>query len=100
VIAAWDYVYKTIASTWVKTTKDGKDFPMGMGYHTRGNPELCLLAARAKGVRPADNSAARPLWKNATRSRRYQGSILELPTDMNFRAVGRRPQKESPKWQL
>jgi hypothetical protein len=23
---------------------------MGMGYHTRGNPQLCLLAARGKGV--------------------------------------------------
>jgi N6-adenosine-specific RNA methylase IME4 len=46
VIPAWDYVYKTIAFTWVKTTKDGKSFPMGMGYHTRGNP----LAARGKGV--------------------------------------------------
>ena len=50
VIAGWGYVYKTIAFTWVKTTKDGKGFPMGMGYHTRGNPELCLLAARGKGV--------------------------------------------------
>jgi N6-adenosine-specific RNA methylase IME4 len=50
VIAAWGSVYKTIAFTWVKTTKDGKGFPMGMGYHTRANPELCLLAARGKGV--------------------------------------------------
>ena len=50
VIAAWNYVYKPIAFTWVKTTKDGKAFPMGMSYYTRGNPELCLLAARGKGV--------------------------------------------------
>jgi N6-adenosine-specific RNA methylase IME4 len=50
VIAAWGHVYKTIAFTWVKPTKDGKGFPMGMGYHTRGNPELFLLATRGKGV--------------------------------------------------
>jgi N6-adenosine-specific RNA methylase IME4 len=34
VIAARGYVYKTIAFTGVKTTKDGKGFPMGMGYRT------------------------------------------------------------------
>jgi N6-adenosine-specific RNA methylase IME4 len=35
VIPAWDFVYKTVAFTWVKSTKDGKGFPMGMGYHTQ-----------------------------------------------------------------
>ena len=49
-IPTWGYRYKSVAFTWVKTTKDGRGFPMGMGYHTRGNPELCLLAARGKGV--------------------------------------------------
>jgi N6-adenosine-specific RNA methylase IME4 len=46
VIAAWGFVYKTVAFTWVKTTKDGTSFPIGCGFWTRANPELCLLATR------------------------------------------------------
>jgi N6-adenosine-specific RNA methylase IME4 len=46
VIAACGFVYKTVAFTWVKTTKDGTGFPIGCGYWTRANPELCLLATR------------------------------------------------------
>jgi N6-adenosine-specific RNA methylase IME4 len=46
VIAAWGFVYKTVAFTWVKTTKDETSFPIGCGYWTRANPELCLLATR------------------------------------------------------
>jgi len=28
----------------------------GLGYHTRGNPEICLLASRGRGLRRVDNS--------------------------------------------
>jgi N6-adenosine-specific RNA methylase IME4 len=51
VIAAWGFVYKTVAFTWVKTTKDGTRFPIGCGYWTRANPELCLLATRGRPQR-------------------------------------------------
>lgn len=43
VIRAWGFTYKTVAFTWVKKRKNGK-FHLGLGYWTRGNPELCLLA--------------------------------------------------------
>lgn len=49
VIKAWGFKYKTCAFTWVKTNKDGSIY-MGMGRHTRGNAEVCLLATRGKGV--------------------------------------------------
>ncbi len=49
VIKAWGFKYKTCAFTWVKTNKDGSVY-MGMGRHTRGNAEICLLATRGKGV--------------------------------------------------
>jgi N6-adenosine-specific RNA methylase IME4 len=51
VIAAWGFVYKTVAFTWVKTTKDGAGFPIGCGFWTRANPELCLLATRGRPQR-------------------------------------------------
>ena len=51
VLAAWGFVYKTVAFTWVKTTRDGTPFPIGCGYWTRANPELCLLGTRGRPQR-------------------------------------------------
>lgn len=48
VINAWGFTYKAIAFTWVKTCKSGFGFPIGCGYWTRANPEICLLATRGK----------------------------------------------------
>lgn len=45
VIRAWGFKYKTVAFTWVKANNDGKPWT-GMGYWTRANPEMCLLATR------------------------------------------------------
>ena len=56
VIEAWGFTYKTCAFCWVK----GKSLPlfpddfkdkMGMGYWTRANSEVCLLATRGKPKR-------------------------------------------------
>jgi site-specific DNA-methyltransferase (adenine-specific) len=56
VIAAWDFEYKTCVFTWVKLNKGGSGFKFGLGYHSRGNCELCLLATRGKGLRRVDNA--------------------------------------------
>ena len=45
VIKAWGFRCKTAAFVWVKQNKDLTDW-MGLGYWTRGNPEVCLLATR------------------------------------------------------
>jgi site-specific DNA-methyltransferase (adenine-specific) len=46
VIAAWGFTYKTTAFTWVKTNPSGRGFALGLGYWTRANPEICLLATK------------------------------------------------------
>lgn len=46
----WGFEYKTVAFTWVKKTKHGKDH-MGMGYWTRQSPEMCLLFTKGKPKR-------------------------------------------------
>lgn len=51
VIKAWGFTYKTCAFTWVKTTKDGERPAMGMGYWTRANAEVCLLATKGSPTR-------------------------------------------------
>lgn len=60
---AWGFEYKTVAFVWAKmrretSTRGGqfedwqhKQFPMGTGYWTRANPEICLLFTRGKPKR-------------------------------------------------
>lgn len=49
VISAWGFKFKTNGFVWVKTTKSGSD-AFGLGRHTRGNTEPCLLATRGRGL--------------------------------------------------
>jgi len=48
VIKAWGFKYKTCFVNWVKTTKQGDRPAFGVGYYTRSNAELCLVAVRGK----------------------------------------------------
>ena len=51
VIDAWGFKYKTVGFTWAKTNKKTLGFFTGLGYWTRGNPEMCLLATKGKPKR-------------------------------------------------
>jgi len=48
-IEAWGFRYSTVAFTWAKTLRSGRDgWHMGTGYWTRSNPEMCLLGVRGR----------------------------------------------------
>jgi N6-adenosine-specific RNA methylase IME4 len=51
VIKAWGFEFKTCAFVWVKQTKDEERFATGMGYWTRANAEICLLATKGSPAR-------------------------------------------------
>lgn len=46
VIEAWGFQYKTIAFVWVKKNRKSDSFFWGMGYWTRANAEVCILATK------------------------------------------------------
>lgn len=57
-IEAWGFTYKTCGFDWMKARtsqidmfRDDADASMGMGYWTRANSEVCLLATRGKPKR-------------------------------------------------
>jgi N6-adenosine-specific RNA methylase IME4 len=61
-INAWGFTYKTIGFVWVKLNKRApalkfgiSDFFTGMGYWTRANSELCLLATRGQPQRQSQS---------------------------------------------
>jgi N6-adenosine-specific RNA methylase IME4 len=59
VIEAWGFQYRTVGFTWVKLTRSSNGaeapadmrFHFGLGFWTRANPELCLLATRGNPKR-------------------------------------------------
>jgi len=53
VIRAWGFEYKTAGLTWIKQNRSGDGLFWGMGYWTRANAELCLLATRGSPKRVA-----------------------------------------------
>lgn len=50
-IKQWGFTYKTCAFTWVKRNKKSNTWFWGLGYWTRANAELCLLATKGKPKR-------------------------------------------------
>lgn len=48
VLEAWGFSYKTVAFVWIKQNKKSESLFWGMGYWTRANAELCILATRGR----------------------------------------------------
>lgn len=59
VMSAWGFNFVTVGFYWVKQNPSGMGFHLGLGYHTRANPEQCLIGKRGKGLRRVDNSVPR-----------------------------------------
>jgi len=59
VIASWGFTYKTVGFYWVKENKKSNTFFVGLGYYTRANPEICLLATRGKGLKRINKGVRR-----------------------------------------
>ena len=54
-ISAWGFQYKTVAFLWLKKNRKADSWFFGLGFWTRGNAELCLLATRGHPKRKAAN---------------------------------------------
>lgn len=50
-IKRWGFTYKTCAFNWVKKNKKSDSFFWGLGYWTRSNSEICLLATKGNPKR-------------------------------------------------
>ncbi len=46
VLEAWGFQYKTVAFVWVKQNRVSDSLFWGMGYWTRSNAEICILATK------------------------------------------------------
>ena len=84
VIKAWGFKYKTVAFTWVKENKSEGYFT-GLGYWTRANPEMCLLATKGKPKKISKSVRQLVMDKRREHSRkpdRIRNDIVQLCGDL------------------
>jgi N6-adenosine-specific RNA methylase IME4 len=85
VIKAWGFQYKTCGFVWLKTNRKSPGFFIGLGYWTRANAELCLIATRghpkriSKSVRQL---VASPLERHSKKPDCVRERIVELMGDV------------------
>jgi N6-adenosine-specific RNA methylase IME4 len=53
VLRAWGFKPSSVAFVWIKQNADGDGLHTGMGYWTRSNSEVCLLATKGSPLRLA-----------------------------------------------
>lgn len=99
VIAAWGFQYKTTAFTWVKRTRSDRGFHFGMGYWTRSNPEICLLATRGHPRRVSSsvpNLIISPVQDHSRKPGEVRDRIVTLCGDLPRAELFAR--EKSPGW--
>lgn len=77
-IKAWGFKYKTCGFNWTKLYKSGKPV-VGLGYWTRANSELCLIATKGK-IRRVNNSVSQIVMS-------VPGRHSEKPAEVRDRIV-------------
>ena len=85
-IKKWGYTYKTCAFTWVKKNKKSDSDFVGMGYYTRANAEICLLASRGKPLKRLSRSVRQviqtPIEEHSKKPAEVRERIVELFGDV------------------
>ena len=85
VVNAWGFEYKTVAFNWVKQNKNSMGIWLGMGYWTRSNSEICLLATKGNPKR-IDASVRQivlsPRLEHSQKPREVRQRIVQLMGDL------------------
>lgn len=85
VIKSWGFEYKTVAFTWIKQNKNGKGLWLGLGYWTRANAEICLLATKGNPKRIKANVKQviiSPRQKHSEKPAEIRDRIVKLMGDL------------------
>ena len=83
---AWGFTFKTVAFVWLKRNRKSPTWFYGLGYWTRGNAEICLLAKRGK---PKRHSAGvhqfiiSPVEEHSKKPDVARDKIVELVGDLS-----------------
>ena len=84
-IKAWGFTYKTTAFVWLKQNRKNRDWFFGLGFWTRGNAEICLLATKGKPKRKSAKVSQliiAPIDKHSKKPDIGREKIVELMGDL------------------
>lgn len=101
VIKAWGFTYKTMGFTWVKRSPLERSYHLGMGYWTRSNAELCMLAIKGspkrlhKGV---EQLVVAPVGKHSSKPSIVHDRIERLVAGPYLEMFARRKRKGWTVW--
>ena len=100
-IKAWGFQYKTVAFVWLKTKRKADTWFYGLGFWTRGNAEICLLATKGHPKRKAANIhqlIISPVEAHSKKPDAAREKITALMGDLPKIELFAR--KESPGWDI
>lgn len=100
-IKAWGFKYKTVAFVWVKKNKKSPTWFYGMGFWTRSNAEICLLAKRGKPQRKSagvHQLIISPIEEHSKKPDEARNKIVELMGDVPRIELFAR--QKSPGWDV
>ena len=85
-IEKWGFTYKTIGFNWVKKNKKADSLFWGMGYYTRANTELCILATKGKPLKRMSKSVHQvimtPIEEHSKKPAETRDRIVQLFGDI------------------
>lgn len=85
VMDAWGFTYKSIAFVWVKQNKKSLSLFWGMGYWTRANAELCVIATKGspkRQSRAVHQVIISPIEEHSKKPDEARRRIVELMGDV------------------
>ena len=85
VIKAWGFKYKSVAFVWLKQNKKSPSWFYGLGFWTRGNAEVCLLATKGSPKRQSNKVhqfIISPIREHSRKPDEAREKIVELMGDV------------------
>ena len=100
-IRAWGFSYKTVAFVWLKTNRKARTWFYGLGFWTRSNAEICLLATKGHPKRQAANIhqlIVSPVERHSRKPDEARDRIVALMGDLPRIELFAR--QETPGWEV
>jgi N6-adenosine-specific RNA methylase IME4 len=84
-IKRWGFTYKTIGFNWIKRNKKSDSLFWGLGYWTRANSEICLIATKGKPKRISKSVHSvvfTPIERHSQKPNEVRERIIQLCGDI------------------
>jgi N6-adenosine-specific RNA methylase IME4 len=85
VIKAWGFIYKSVGFVWLKKNKKSDNWFFGLGFWTRGNCEVCLIATKGHPLRSSAKVSQliiSPVEEHSKKPDIVRDKIVELVGDI------------------